>query len=234
MKPARSRPPKLSTPAARRAPASRSAACPSSSRTISKWRACPHSAGTPALKGYVPKKDAPVAAKLRAAGAIIIGKTNMHELAFGISGYNSAFKTGTEPGVRNAYDPTKIAGGSSSGTAAAIGARIVTAGLGTDTGGIGQAALRAQRLRLAASDRRPLSPGRHRADLAYPRHAGADGSHHGRRRDARPRHRRRRGGFAGRSEAGPHRRRQIDAGQSGRRYRDRVPRRASTSSNRRA
>jgi len=95
----------------------------------------PSTAGTPALKGFVPKKDAPVAAKLRAAGAIIIGKTNMHELAFGISGYNGAFKTGAESGVRNAYDAAKIAGGSSSGTAAAIGARIVTAGLGTDTGG---------------------------------------------------------------------------------------------------
>ena len=95
----------------------------------------PSSAGTPALKGFVPRKDAPVAAKLRAAGAVIIGKTNMHELAFGISGYNAAFKTGAEPGVRNAYDPTKIAGGSSSGTGAAVGARIVTAGLGSDTGG---------------------------------------------------------------------------------------------------
>jgi Asp-tRNA(Asn)/Glu-tRNA(Gln) amidotransferase A subunit family amidase len=95
----------------------------------------PSSAGTPALKGFVPKLDAPVAEKLRAAGAIIIGKTNMHELAFGISGYNTGFKTGAEPGVRNAYDGAKIAGGSSSGTAAAIGARIVTAGLGTDTGG---------------------------------------------------------------------------------------------------
>src|SRR5580704_4665004 len=95
----------------------------------------PTSAGTPALKAYVPKKDAPVAAKLREAGAIIIGKTNMHELAFGISGYNTAFKTGAEYGVRNAYDHSKIAGGSSSGTAATIGSRIVTAGLGTDTGG---------------------------------------------------------------------------------------------------
>lgn len=95
----------------------------------------PSSAGTPALKSFVPKTDAPVAAKLRAAGAIIIGKTNMHELAFGISGYNAGFKTGSEPGVRNAYDTGKIAGGSSSGTAAAIGARTVTAGLGTDTGG---------------------------------------------------------------------------------------------------
>jgi indoleacetamide hydrolase len=95
----------------------------------------PSTAGTPALKGFVPKKDAPVAAKLRAAGAIVIGKTNMHELAFGISGYNGGFKTGPEPGVRNAYDASKIAGGSSSGTGAAVGARIVTAGLGTDTGG---------------------------------------------------------------------------------------------------
>ncbi|MCP3447649.1 indoleacetamide hydrolase [Bradyrhizobium sp. CCGUVB14] len=95
----------------------------------------PCSAGTPALKDYVPKADAPVVAKLRAAGAVIIGKTNMHELAFGISGYNTAFKTGTAFGVRNAYDRSLIAGGSSSGTGAAIGARIVAGGLGTDTGG---------------------------------------------------------------------------------------------------
>ncbi|MGY3076639.1 Asp-tRNA(Asn)/Glu-tRNA(Gln) amidotransferase A subunit family amidase [Bradyrhizobium sp. LM6.10] len=95
----------------------------------------PCSAGTPALKQYVPKADAPVVAKLRAAGAVIIGKTNMHELAFGISGYNTAFKTGAEFGVRNAYNRALIAGGSSSGTGAAIGARIVAGGLGTDTGG---------------------------------------------------------------------------------------------------
>jgi indoleacetamide hydrolase len=76
-----------------------------------------------------------VVARLRAAGAVIIGKTSMHELAFGISGYNLAFKTGPEFGVRNAYDRTLIAGGSSSGTGAAIGARIVAGGLGTDTGG---------------------------------------------------------------------------------------------------
>ncbi len=95
----------------------------------------PCSAGTPALKDYIPGTDAPVAAKLRAAGAIIIGKTSMHELAFGISGYNTAFKTAAEFGVRNAYDHGLIAGGSSSGTGAAIGARIVAGGLGTDTGG---------------------------------------------------------------------------------------------------
>lgn len=95
----------------------------------------PSSAGTPALKGYVPNADAPVVERLRKAGAVVIAKTNMHELAFGISGYNPVFQTGPEPGVRNAYDSSRSAGGSSSGTGAALGARVVLAGLGTDTGG---------------------------------------------------------------------------------------------------
>ena len=95
----------------------------------------PNTAGTKALANYVPKKDAPVVAKLRAAGAIVIGKTNMHELAFGVSGFNANFNSSSAPGVRNAYDSSKISGGSSSGSAAAIAARIVPAGLGTDTGG---------------------------------------------------------------------------------------------------
>ncbi|MDX1374459.1 MAG: indoleacetamide hydrolase [Burkholderiales bacterium] len=95
----------------------------------------PTSAGTPALRDFVPRLYAPVVWRLMKQGAVVLGKTNMHELAFGISGYNLAFKTGPEPGVRNAYDPTRIAGGSSSGTGAAIGARLAPAGLGTDTGG---------------------------------------------------------------------------------------------------
>lgn len=94
----------------------------------------PATAGTPALKNFVPAVDAPVLKKLRDAGAVVLGKTNMHELAFGISGYNPAFNTSGNVGVRNAYDVSKMAGGSSAGTAAALGARMAPAGLGTDTG----------------------------------------------------------------------------------------------------
>jgi indoleacetamide hydrolase len=90
----------------------------------------PNSAGTPALKGFVPTANAPVAEKLLRAGAIVLGKTNMHELAFGITSNNAAFGP-----VRNAYDPSRIAGGSSGGTGAAIAARMAPAGLGSDTGG---------------------------------------------------------------------------------------------------
>jgi mandelamide amidase len=64
----------------------------------------PTTGGTPGLKGYVPTADAPVVKKLRDAGAIVLGKTNMHELAFGISGYNPAYNTSSSVGVRNASD----------------------------------------------------------------------------------------------------------------------------------
>lgn len=90
----------------------------------------PTTGGTPALKGWVPAEDAPVLARLRDAGAILIGKTNLHELAFGITSNNAAFGA-----VANAYDPGRFAGGSSGGTGAAVGARLAPAGLGTDTGG---------------------------------------------------------------------------------------------------
>lgn len=90
----------------------------------------PNTAGTPGLDGFTPDADNDVVAALRSAGAIILGKTNLHELAFGITSDNGAYGS-----VGNPFDPATFAGGSSGGTAAAISAGIAPAGLGTDTGG---------------------------------------------------------------------------------------------------
>src|SRR3954452_4745524 len=92
----------------------------------------PTSGGTPALHGVHPRTNAPSFDALFRAGAIIIGKTNMHELAFGITSTNLSPFAGA---VKNPYDKSRIPGGSSGGTAAAIAAGIVACGLGTDTGG---------------------------------------------------------------------------------------------------
>jgi len=92
----------------------------------------PTSAGTPALQQARPNRNAPSLQKLLDAGAIVIGKTNLHELAFGITSSNLSSFAGP---VKNPYDTSRIPGGSSGGTAAAIAAGIVSCGLGTDTGG---------------------------------------------------------------------------------------------------
>ena len=90
----------------------------------------PTTAGTPALASNRPAANAAVLQRLIDEGAILLGKSNMHELAFGATSNNAFFGP-----VRNPYDLTRIPGGSSGGTAAAIAARIVPLGLGTDTAG---------------------------------------------------------------------------------------------------
>lgn len=87
------------------------------------------SGGTLALKDFVPSKNAPVLEPLLRAGAIVLAKANLHELAFGSTSSNAAFGF-----VKNPYDTTRIPGGSSGGTGAGVAARIAPAGLGTDTG----------------------------------------------------------------------------------------------------
>lgn len=90
----------------------------------------PTSAGTPALLDHVPESDAPVVNMIDSAGGLIGAKAGMHELAFGITSNNAA--TGA---IHNPAAPDLIPGGSSGGTAAAIGAGIFPMGLGSDTGG---------------------------------------------------------------------------------------------------
>ena len=92
-------------------------------------------AGTPTTSGSAvparqPRHDAPVVANLRRAGAIIIGKTNLHEFAFGTTSDESAFGP-----VRNPYDTSRSAGGSSGGAAVSLVEGMCYGAVGTDTGG---------------------------------------------------------------------------------------------------
>lgn len=86
--------------------------------------------GTPFFKDHVPGQDALTVEKLKKAGAVMLGKTNTHEVALGVTGVNPHFGA-----VKNPWDLTRITGGSSSGSAAAVAAGMCLAALGTDTGG---------------------------------------------------------------------------------------------------
>lgn len=90
----------------------------------------PTTAGSKMLSGYLSPFDATVVARLKAAGTVSLGKLNCDEFAMGSANENSAYKP-----VANPWDATRVPGGSSGGSAAAVAARLVPAATGTDTGG---------------------------------------------------------------------------------------------------
>lgn len=92
----------------------------------------PTTAGCPSY-AYRPERDAPAVARLRAAGAVVLGTTNLDQFATGLVGTRSPYGA-----VHSAHDPQRVAGGSSSGSAVAVALGIVDLALGTDTAGSGR------------------------------------------------------------------------------------------------
>jgi aspartyl-tRNA(Asn)/glutamyl-tRNA(Gln) amidotransferase subunit A len=87
-------------------------------------------AGSKILRDFIPKEDATVVGQLRGAGAVLLGKTNMHEFAYGVTSNNPHYGP-----VHNPWDLSRIPGGSSGGSAAAVAAGLCYGSIGTDTGG---------------------------------------------------------------------------------------------------
>lgn len=106
------------------------AGVPVAVKDLMSVRGYPLTAGTRAIEARIQERDAPVVARLRAAGALIIGTTNLHELAYGINSANPHFGH-----VQNPRHPGHIPGGSSGGSAAAVAAGLAAVAVGSCTGG---------------------------------------------------------------------------------------------------
>ncbi|MEW5983273.1 MAG: amidase [Acidobacteriota bacterium] len=103
---------------------------PISVKDLIDLRGTPTTAASRVRDGHMAPADAPIVARLREAGAIFIGKTNLHEFAFGTTSEDSAYGA-----VRHPRDPSRSPGGSSGGSAVAIVTGMSVASIGTDTGG---------------------------------------------------------------------------------------------------
>jgi aspartyl-tRNA(Asn)/glutamyl-tRNA(Gln) amidotransferase subunit A len=90
----------------------------------------PTTAGSRILSEFIPQHDATIVTKLQEAGAVILGKTNMHEFAYGVTSNNPHYGP-----VHNPWDLSRIPGGSSGGSAAAVAAGLCYGSIGSDTGG---------------------------------------------------------------------------------------------------
>jgi aspartyl-tRNA(Asn)/glutamyl-tRNA(Gln) amidotransferase subunit A len=103
---------------------------PISIKDLLDIRGLPTTAASRVREGHVAERDAPTITHLRQAGAVLVGKTNLHEFAFGTTNEDSAFGP-----ARNPHDPTRSPGGSSGGSGASVAAGMALATIGTDTGG---------------------------------------------------------------------------------------------------